>query len=177
MFEHGVIPPNVNLSTPNPAIDWETYRLHVPLSTSPLSCRSGDTSLVGIASSGIGGSNAHVVLESPPIKNTSDDHLFEYDTSKPVLFVAGGLSPRSASSIMTSALQAAEGNPEMIGKLAVDLGRRARQMTWRTFSVVSKDKISTLEFPSPVIAPQARPQVVFIFSGQGPQYSDSQRLS
>ncbi|THU95611.1 hypothetical protein K435DRAFT_859397 [Dendrothele bispora CBS 962.96] len=172
MFESGLIPPNVNLSRPNPAINWEEYRLRVPLSTSPLSCRSGYTSLVGIASSGIGGSNAHVVLESP---RNNDDEVFEYNTSKPILLVAGGLSPRSASSIMTSALQAAEANPEMIGKLAVDLGRRARQMTWRTFSVVSKDKVSDTSFPSPVIVPQARPQLVFVFSGQGPQYNDMGR--
>ncbi|KAF5345622.1 hypothetical protein D9758_015137 [Tetrapyrgos nigripes] len=172
MFEHGVIPPNVNLSTLNPAIDWEAYKLQVPLTISPLSCRSGTTSLVGMASSGIGGSNAHVVLESPPIHSTVDTC---YDVSKPALFVAGGLSPRSANSIMTSALQAAAKNPKVIGDLAVHLGRRARQMTWRTFTLVSKEQALSVEFPSPVLAPQARPKVVFVFSGQGPQYSDMGR--
>lgn len=174
MFEHEVIPPNVNLLIPNPAIAWEAHRLHVPLQKTPLPSRSGLASLVGIASSAIGGSNAHVVVESFPPYGSSTKQSYGYDTDKPILLMAGGLSPRSATSIFTSALRYAEDNPDLIESLAVDMGRRTRQMTWRTFSIITKDTVFNVNTPPPTLVPQRQPQVIFVLSGQGPQYNDSE---
>ncbi|KAF8151220.1 hypothetical protein K438DRAFT_1988215 [Mycena galopus ATCC 62051] len=177
MFRHKVIPPNVNLSTRNPAIAWDLYQLHVPLVPTPLSTRSGLRSLVSIASSGIGGANAHVVLESPPDISAS---MEEYDLHKTeiVMLVVGGLSPRSAKQLAVEVLTLArrlESEPSQLLSLAIESSRRARQMTWRTHSLFRIKDTSLQEFPPVSLVPRKQPSVVFVFSGQGPQYLDMGR--
>ena len=100
IFENKMIPPNVNLVNPNPKIRWDEYRLKVALEPTPLTSQSGTRRLmVSMASSGIGGSNGHVVLESPPPQDT-DHSLIKYNS--PILFIVGGLSPRATQSISAS---------------------------------------------------------------------------
>ncbi|KAE9386159.1 hypothetical protein BT96DRAFT_928410 [Gymnopus androsaceus JB14] len=167
MLQHKIIPPNVNLHNPNPAIHWDKYDLFAPVEPTPLPSRSGNLSLISIASSGIGGTNAHVVIESPPIPN-NEHHL--YNIEKPVILCCGGMSSRVAIFMAESALNLARNHPERLPTLAVELGRRARQSTWRTYLLVDKTILSdTIEIPSPTLTP-SMPHIVFVFSGQGPQY-------
>lgn len=61
---HGVIPPQVNHSNPNPSIDFTTLRLAVP---STLIKMSRNRKIwVGVNSFGAGGTNAHAILEEAP---------------------------------------------------------------------------------------------------------------
>jgi len=67
IFQSGIIPLNVNLLNPNPAIHWEDFHLRVPVSPTLLPCQSTTgSSLISLASSGIGGANGHCVVEAPP---------------------------------------------------------------------------------------------------------------
>ncbi|KIJ47810.1 hypothetical protein M422DRAFT_248376 [Sphaerobolus stellatus SS14] len=95
IFRTGVIPPNVNLTTLNPRIKWDEYRLRVPVEQTPLPCRSKTgRSLIALSSSGIGGSNGHVVLEAPPAKPLSNGEQPDIlDLSRPLLLMAAALSP------------------------------------------------------------------------------------
>ncbi len=63
-MRHGVIPPAVPLETPNPEIPWSQIPFYVPqqLTAWPRQ-KDGGARLAGIDSFGIGGLNAHVVLE------------------------------------------------------------------------------------------------------------------
>ncbi len=98
IFTTGVIPPNVNLVDPNPAI--KVGRIQAPRAQ-----RADEAdvppvvgkSLISIGSSGIGGSNGHVVLESPPSR--TETKVARAEKPAPVLLVSGGLSPRSATSV------------------------------------------------------------------------------
>ncbi|KAK0486025.1 thiolase-like protein [Armillaria novae-zelandiae] len=149
------IPPNVNLSVPNPAIHWDACNMRAPY---------GNSILVAIASSGIGGANAHAVVECPPMLLCE---TLAYPCSKPVLLMAGGLSPRSAALVAESV------SNTLIS--AVQSGRMARQMTWRSFAVVDPNNMpGSSTFPSPVMN-TSQPPVVFVFSGQGPQYGNMGR--
>ncbi|TFK38854.1 polyketide synthase [Crucibulum laeve] len=176
ILKRGVIPPNVNLNTRNPAIGWDKYRLKVPSEPIPLRARhSSGRPLVSMTSSGIGGVNGHAVIEGPPIFSPFSPVEKEKEFQTPLLFVTGGLSPRSAS------LSASDLADLMINKAGTSLkdisiiyGRRSRQMTWRTFAIWSPDH-SALEFPQPALAPRMRSPVVFVFSGQGPQHFDMGR--
>ncbi|KAF9466964.1 polyketide synthase [Collybia nuda] len=171
IFETGYIPPNVNLRNLNPAIAWDRYRLRVPTEPTKLPARhSSGRSLISMTSSGIGGSNGHAVIEGPPVKFA----LTQKTTIRPILYVVGGLSPRSASLVASDLADAViQGEAHRLD-LASIYGRRSRQMTWRTFAVWSPEK-PTLEFPSPILTPRSKPPVVFVFSGQGPQHFDMGR--
>lgn len=169
IFETRVIPPNVNLNRPNPGIKWKDYRMRVPTDATPLPARNpSGRSLVSMTSSGIGGTNGHVVLESPP----TVEEIFNGDrVAGPVLLVAGGLSPRSATAIAED-FGNLRVDPQELPVLSNIYGRRSRQMTWRTFSILSPEGIPK-PFAEPRSSPRVKPPVVFVFSGQGPQHFQS----
>jgi 3-oxoacyl-(acyl-carrier-protein) synthase len=62
MLRHSTIPKHLNLSCPNPIIDFENSPLKVPFENLPWE-RQGRARLGGISSFGFGGVNSHVILE------------------------------------------------------------------------------------------------------------------
>ncbi|HZI10886.1 MAG TPA: polyketide synthase, partial [Myxococcus sp.] len=63
MMKHGLIPPTLNLRTPNPLIDFDASPF-VPARTARPWERPGDAPLrAGVSSFGFGGVNSHVLLE------------------------------------------------------------------------------------------------------------------
>lgn len=172
MFQTGLIPPTVGIRTLNPAIDWSN--INVPTSVSPLRARNpSGRPLVAINTSGIGGANAHAVLEGPP---PFGDPSKGGRLGGPVLFVTGGLSPRSASSNVDALAQMVSRNPDLARQFSTTYGRRSRQMTWRSYAVFEPET-GALTFSPPVLYPRHsnRSPVVFVFSGQGPQHIDMGR--
>jgi acyl transferase domain-containing protein/SAM-dependent methyltransferase/NAD(P)-dependent dehydrogenase (short-subunit alcohol dehydrogenase family)/acyl carrier protein len=64
--EHGMIPPHLNFTALNPEIDPEPARLMIP--TQPMAWEGVDgRRIAGVSAFGFGGTNAHLVLESPPL--------------------------------------------------------------------------------------------------------------
>ena len=169
IFERNMIPPNVNLVDPNPKIQWDEHRIKVVLDPTPLGSRSGTgRSLVSMASSGIGGANGHVVLESPPSKDYNHPPI---DPDSPVLFIVGGLSPRAAQEISASIIDtlSKDPSPQALSQ-AVKYARRARQVLWRSHFVFTPGSTELPPNPEPVLAPKDPTPVVFVFTGQGPQH-------
>ena len=64
-MEHGLLPASLNYESPNPAIDFGPFYVNATLSTwdSPHGPRRA-----GISSFGIGGTNAHVILQEAPAR-------------------------------------------------------------------------------------------------------------
>nr|VWP02642.1 Non-canonical non-ribosomal peptide synthetase FUB8 (EC (Fusaric acid biosynthesis protein 8) [Ganoderma boninense] len=172
VFETGLIPPNVNFVTPNPAIRWDEYRLRVPTEIEPLKVRSSTRpALVAMTSSGIGGANGHAVVEGPPISTNSIPSFWVEGADAPSLVIAGGLSPRSSAAVGESLLHILE-SEDVIGLSRV-FGRRARSMTWRSFAVAKAGK--TPKFNEAAIIPKHKIPIVFVFSGQGTQHFEMGR--
>ncbi|MEZ4727505.1 MAG: type I polyketide synthase [Caldilineaceae bacterium] len=66
-LQHGEIPPHLNLQTPSPHIAWEQMPICVPTELTPWPQLPGSTRrLAGVSSFGLGGTNAHVVVEAAP---------------------------------------------------------------------------------------------------------------
>ena len=139
----------------------------MPTDLVPLGARS-DTgrSLISLASSGIGGSNGHAVLEQPPKPAYSEIRI---KPGQPVVFIVGGLSPRATSEIATSLVDLLKYDPPLeVLSQAVMHARRARQMPFRTHFLYTPGTVITV--PNPVLVPKAQPPVAFVFTGQGPQH-------
>lgn len=62
---HDEIPPSLNFTTPNPAIEWDTVGLRVVSDRTPWPS-SGHPRRAGVSGFGYGGTIAHVVLEQAP---------------------------------------------------------------------------------------------------------------
>jgi len=169
ILEHKLIPPNAHLTTRNPKILWNQHRLHVPFEPTPLGCRSNSgRSLISLASSGIGGSNGHVVVEGAPEVTVSNGHLV---SDMPILFPVGGLTPRSAQSLRDSLISLLMNDTSLAAlSQAVIHSRRARQHPWRTYFLFSPHSDQIPKVAAPVMAPPIPPPVIFVFAGQGPQH-------
>ncbi|KAI0653728.1 ketoacyl-synt-domain-containing protein [Cubamyces menziesii] len=175
MFETGIIPPNANFHTPNPAIKWKEYKLRVPVEPEPLPARAASgRALVAMTSSGIGGSNASAVIQGSPAVQPKPSAFWRQGLAEvPLLFIAGGLSPRSTAAVGSDIAEKSQSwTGDAVGDLEMQIarayGRRARSMTWRSFAVKKGETVT--KFTEPILAPRIAPPVVFVFSGQGPQH-------
>ncbi|KAJ7799753.1 hypothetical protein B0H14DRAFT_3491310 [Mycena olivaceomarginata] len=167
LLRTGELAPQANLKTLNPAIHWVNHKIRVATTPERLVARDPSGKLlVSICSSGIGGANAHVVVEgvepAAPLPATSK-------TEEPVLLIAGGLSPRSASTVGENIVEALSGSDDSVVDCSVVLGRRARSLTWRSFSVKQPGE-QVQSFSAPVLRPRSATPIAFLFPGQGPQH-------
>ncbi|KAJ7676078.1 hypothetical protein DFH06DRAFT_977335, partial [Mycena polygramma] len=165
MFEHGIIPPTVNFAKPSVGIRWGEFQGTVPVEPVALGNRTGQP-IISMTSAGLGGSTGHVVLRAAPTVTSQVTTVTStITTDVPVLFIVGGLSPNAANSLAEIASKL---GPDDLRKFAVTLARRARQVPWRTFFIVSPSQELVLAPPS--LVPRQESPLVFVFSGQGPQH-------
>ena len=64
-LKHGLLPPSLNCTQPNPLLDLENNPFFINTSLTPWSS-NGTPRRAGVSSFGIGGTNAHVILEEAP---------------------------------------------------------------------------------------------------------------
>jgi acyl transferase domain-containing protein/acyl carrier protein len=171
MLVHGEIPPSLNFEQPNPEIDFEKTPFFVNTTLTSWPC-PGEVRRAGVSAYGIGGTNAHVVLEEPPATCSS-----EPSRAYSLLTV----SARSKAALDKSAENlAAYLALEPDRKLAdvaytCHVGRRA--FPYRRYVVCSnaKEAIGLLgrhdaKQGETAHAPKDR-KVVWLFPGQGAQYA------
>jgi amino acid adenylation domain-containing protein len=170
-LEHGEIPPSLHFREPNPRIDFAASPFFVNAERRDWP-RGGAARLAAVSSFGIGGTNAHAVLEEAPVAAPAG-------ASRPFQLLL--LSARSAA-----ALEAATGNlaahlrrqPELsLADAAYTLQAGRRPLAHRRV-VVARDVAeaqAALETRDPErvltrIAGTGQRPVVFLFPGQGSQY-------
>lgn len=181
-FKHRQVPPTIGIQQLNPAIDFEGLNLQV--NQELLDLPSDKTLRMSINSFGFGGSNAHIILESP------NDALVTASAIKqpcPLL-----LSAKSEFSLKAYATQLAsfiESNKDIsLYDVAYQLYQRREAHTQRTllFAESNQDAVQTLqrfandEQPNAPITQgpySAENGPVFVFSGNGSQWQGmGQRL-
>jgi acyl transferase domain-containing protein/acyl carrier protein len=174
-LQHQQIPPSLHSQQPIAALDSSPFYLNTTLSD----WRSSTGCLcAGVSSFGIGGTNAHVIVESAPPSSPSG-------TSRPHQLLV--LSARTATALQTAAAHlsaALQQQPAInLADVAYTLqgGRRALEYRWMGVcdSVEQAVQVlSTIADPAiadPAIAPQSPipaspPRLVWLFPGQGSQY-------
>ena len=176
-LHHRQMPPSLNFETPNPVIDFEgsPFRVNDRLTDW---ARRGGPRRAGVNSLGVGGTNAHVVLEEAPDAAASDasDWPFQLLT----------ISARSSAALGEASVRLAahlRAHPEQpLADVAYTLkeGRRAFEHR-RVLVAGSHDEAAALlEAGDPRrVFTQRRvgdtPDVVFMFPGGGAQYPDMAR--
>jgi phthiocerol/phenolphthiocerol synthesis type-I polyketide synthase E len=64
--KHGIIPPQINFTQPNPGLQLDTSPFYVNTELKPWSVPDGSPRRAGVSAFGFGGTNAHVVIEQAP---------------------------------------------------------------------------------------------------------------
>ncbi|KAF4445617.1 polyketide synthase [Fusarium austroafricanum] len=166
-LEHQIVPPQIKMRNPNPKIPFLKYNLNVPLE--PIAFPSDRQSRVSINSFGIGGSNAHVILESYPSKKSEGPALAEQDRiGAPQLLLLSANSEASIQRQMTNHQEWAIEHPGSAADLGYTLAKHRQHLPHRSFLVLDQDK--PIETFRPLKAPSNPPQLVLVFSGQGAQW-------
>ncbi|MFC9703645.1 SDR family NAD(P)-dependent oxidoreductase [Streptomyces sp. NPDC056943] len=185
------LPASLNYETPNPAIPFEELNLKVNTAYLPWEPeRDGQRMVVGVSSFGMGGTNAHVVLEEAPAPAAASDSDSDSDSgsgseaAQAVESPAAGVVPWVVSAKTAGALDA------QLGRLAAfadartdaDAGAVARvlaggraQFEHRAVAIGAgrDDLAAALAAPEGLVRGVASGvgRVAFVFPGQGTQWA------
>jgi phthiocerol/phenolphthiocerol synthesis type-I polyketide synthase E len=174
-LRHGEIPATLHFTSPNPRIDFANSPFHVAAKLEPWPA-SEIPRRAGVSAFGVGGTNAHVVLEeAPPFSETAN--------VKPQLFV---LSAKTASALDAATTRLANHvrfHPELSladAAYTLQTGRRAfrHRRAWVSRTAAEALEILEQRKPSKLLSADTRNQkggVAFLFPGQGAQQVDMGR--
>ena len=169
-LEHGEIPPSLNFDEPNPAIDFEDNSFYV--STELLPWPKGATPRrAGVNSLGLGGTNAHAVLEEAPEQAPSSAGK---EWQLLLLSAQSDEALERGTDQLAAHLETHSEQPLADVAYTLQVGRKA--MSQRRFVVAkSHAEASTAlaeRLPQQVFSGtrQQKPRVVFFFPGLGGQY-------
>lgn len=176
-LKHQQIPPSLNFEQPNPKIDFENSPFYV--NTKLRSWKSGETPRrAGVSSLGIGGTNAHVVLEEAPVGEMGRRGDEETGRSKSNLLVISAKTESALETATDNLVEHLNNHPELdLADVAHTLQVGRAEFNYRRV-VVGKDlndvaiALRSRE-PQRVLtyhSPPERHSLVFMFPGQGSQY-------
>ncbi|KAF2871120.1 hypothetical protein BDV95DRAFT_495285 [Massariosphaeria phaeospora] len=159
-LEHRTIPPQIKCFPPNPAI---SARLTVP--TEPTPWPEGRLERASVNSFGVGGSNAHVIIDSaagwiPPRTST-------IATADMKLLLFSANSSRSLTSMVHSYRDFIDATTENFQDIAYTLAHGKQHLLHRAFTVPNQGDFGIV---SPPRDPVRLSSVIMVFTGQGAQW-------
>jgi acyl transferase domain-containing protein len=169
-LKHKMLPPSLHFVTPNPAINFASSPFYVNAAL----CEwqpSGEKRRAGVSAFGVGGTNAHIILEEPPARR-------ELESRRPAHLLT--LSARSESALQTATgnlAQHLKRNQNLrIADVAhtLQIGRRAFEQRCALVCRNVDDAISKLENgqfrkSDSLGTEKTAARIVYLFSGQGAQ--------
>ncbi|KJZ77319.1 hypothetical protein HIM_03043 [Hirsutella minnesotensis 3608] len=174
-LENRVIPPNIHFSKPNPKIPFQEGKLRVPVEPTPWP--KGSNCRVSVNSFGIGGANAHAIVDSAasfglPLAMDPDmvsEDPDRHDKPRPRLLPVSANNADSLRTRVQDLNRYIQSRPETLDRAAHTLGTRRDHLRHRAFSIsTSGEKLG--EFDMMHRAADVSPKVAFVFSGQGAQW-------
>ena len=175
-LRHAKIPPNLNFTEWNPAIDAAATRFFMPTAAVPWPATDGPRR-AAVSSFGMGGTNAHVVLEQGPTPVPAP----AAGSAVTTLVISGKTPQRVAATAGALAdWMAGPGAAVAIADVAATLNHRSRYGTVATVSARNHDEAvvglralaAGQPGPGVVACHEASPGpgTVFVYSGQGAQW-------
>ncbi len=171
MLRNHELAPSLNFQAPNPHIAFEGGPFFVNAARGPWP-GGIEARRAGVTSLGVGGTNAHVVLEEPPARCAPNA------ATRPKLLVLAARSPAAVGRMRARLADYLEVNPDVpLADIAFTLQRGRRHFAHR-LAVACRDHADARALlsgpPSPRVnegeAPGMAPPVSFMFPGQGAQY-------
>lgn len=178
-LEHQTIPPNIKFNKPNPKIPFAERKLTVPVEPTPWPADRKERASVN--SFGIGGANAHVVLDSarsfldcPPPVNTAPAQPLQAETTTtadPRLVLYSANTPDSLRRQIANNQTFLQENPSRLPEIAYTLAARRDHLPHRAFSIIHDAASVALSTAASAKTPSTLPpRLAFIFTGQGAQW-------
>jgi acyl transferase domain-containing protein/SAM-dependent methyltransferase len=168
-LEHRTIPPNIKFNSPNPKIRFKEGRLTVPVEPTPFPADRCER--VSVNSFGLGGSNAHVIVDSARSFNLPQPTMrySEREGDPQLLLFSAGSAP-SLKSTINSYEEWMLKNPDMaerLNDLSYTLANRREHLPHRSFKVVGINDAPASQGRK---IPGQPVSLVMVFTGQGAQW-------
>ena len=179
-LRHGQIPPSLHFKNPNPHIDFEKLKLRVVRKLEPFSDGT-EPPIAGVNSFGFGGTNAHAILQAPPVSAVR--RISKNGAPKDRAHLLA-LSARSEESLRGLAERYAaflsDDSGVSLDDICFTAGAHRTRHAFR-LCVAAGSRAGMAEKLSAFAAGESRPGLssthdfaaqspVFVFSGQGPQW-------
>lgn len=164
----GIIPPTLNFNEPNPHLDLYASPFTVNVQAvewQPL----GGKRCAGVSSTGVGGTNVHAIVSSPPPRVSK----FTAVESPPQPLLLSGKCRDAVGEYAKSAAEYLRKHPEIdTVSFIAKIRRSSIAYPWRKgFPCMDRDAlIEELSRPIEGLAPSKAKQVIFAFPGQGSQF-------
>lgn len=178
-----IVPPSLHFHQPNPSIPWDQLPVAIPQRVEPLPSPAGRR-LAGVSAYGIGGTNAHVVVEAEPAR-TADSNAVGERTHHLLT-----LSSRNDAALRDLALRHADrlarGDAIPLARWCAAAAQRRSSLELRAAFVArtSEEMIERLRAFAAGTAPATAegraygptsPGIVFVVPGQGAQWAGMAR--
>ncbi|MFD7657248.1 amino acid adenylation domain-containing protein [Actinosynnema sp. NPDC059797] len=172
-LRHRELTPDPHFRKPNPRIDFGSTPFYV--NTEQAAWPNGaHPRRIGVSSFGIGGTNAHAILEeAPPVAPAAEPD----QPARPQVVVLSAKSPRALEEAGARLADFLEADPASFAAAAATLRHGRGALRFRR-ALVADDPTTAVDLlrggdPARVMAsaaPLAPPKLVFLFPGQGTQY-------
>ncbi|MBI3136505.1 MAG: SDR family NAD(P)-dependent oxidoreductase [Bacteroidetes bacterium] len=177
-LKHNIVPPNIHFKKGNPNIAFEKYRLKVPTESMAWPANNGEHRFAGVNSFGFGGSNVHVVLQgydgaTEPISENAGTQIFTLsarhsDALKKlaedyIVYLKDDQNSDTFTDICyTSTIRNSHHDIRVaiVATSKEDLAEKLQHyLNGETLNEIKEGRVN-----------ENREKVVFVFSGQGPQW-------
>ncbi|KAL4789956.1 putative polyketide synthase [Aspergillus venezuelensis] len=169
-LENRTIPPSIKCSPRNPSIPWEEGKL--ALAEQPIAWPKGRLERASVNSFGLGGSNAHAIIDSaagykpPRVELDIGLGLGIEETPQLLLYTANTES--SLTALVDNYKIFVEQTAPNVKDVAYTLARGREHLLYRAFAIANGSSVGTA---SPITKPsQQRPKIAMVFTGQGAQW-------
>jgi len=180
-LQHGEIPAQLHLQTPNPYIPWDSMAIRVPTAPTAWPAHEGQALLAGVSSFGFSGTNVHLVMQAAPLPAAATPAIA--DRALQLLVV----SARSEAALHTLAAAQADAlarSSAPLADIAYTLGAGRAHFAQRAAVLAATPHEATTRLASLAttaegvhrgVAGLRAPRVAFLFTGQGAQYAGMAR--
>ncbi|MFF9011039.1 beta-ketoacyl synthase N-terminal-like domain-containing protein [Streptomyces goshikiensis] len=165
-LRHRQLPPSINVTEPNPDLKLETSPFYINDALRSWPAQDGPRR-AGVSAFGLGGTNAHVLLEEAPSPAPRP-----HDLSAPRLFPVSGRTESAAHEAAVRIRGAVADTPELqVADVAFTLQEGRLALPFRAAVVASDREELQRELTTTLArAAQRSTSVGFMFSGQGSQW-------
>lgn len=172
-MKHKMIPPSINFDTPNPAIEFENSPFYVNTSLKKWESKDGKPLRAGITSLGMGGTNAHIILEEAP-----DIEKPKIKDQWPLLITYSAKNESALDDYSDKLASFIKENQDVeLPNIAFTLQTGRKEFPVKRYLVAENrsDAVEKLESLSPATVKtysneSENKEVVFLFPGQASQY-------
>lgn len=162
---HRTIPPSIHFHKPNPHINFEETPFYV--ADQQINPKKDQKLIMGVSSFGIGGTNAHVILEEPPEKDSNSTF-----SGKKLLIPLSAKSPRALRERKKMLVEFVQSHPGMnSANLVRTLWHGRSHMPYRSIATINAlDELHDPDVFEDGTANARNTCLTFMFPGQGAQF-------